>query len=228
MSWRKRFTFRDKRSIKHEVSGQEFRFYPNRMALLTEARDLSGPIAKAINTLFADQSRDNGSNVKRQHEGEFFLEDISTQPLSIEMAEHRMAERNGAIEQILNTLADSRSIILLGRMFMDSLRDDFEYKKDRSPADVEEFLFGEEGADDDYEGLDMPVLIELFQGWMKANATVFGEAGESMVGLVRKKLESLQISESSSETTDPTNGDSSKTPSSPQSEPDSQPSTSTN
>jgi hypothetical protein len=226
MSWRKRFTFRDKRSIKHDVSGQEFRFYPNRMALLTEARDLSGPIAKAINTLFADQSRDNGSAVKRQYEGDFSLEDIKTEPLSIEMAQHRMAERNGAIETILNTLADERSIVLLGRLFMDSLRDDFPYTKDRHAREVEEFLFGEEGQDEEgneYHGLDMPALVELFKGWMKANASVFGASGESMVGLVKKKLEALQISEDNSETTDPTNGEPSKTPTLPQSDTDSEP-----
>jgi len=223
MSWRKRFTFRDKRSIKHAVSGQEFRFYPNRMALLTEARDLSAPIAKAINTLFADQSRDSGSAVKRQFEGDFSLEDIKTEPISIEMAEHRMAERNGAIETILNTLADSRSIILLGRLFMDSLRDDFDYARDRKASEVEEFLFGEDGEDgNEYEGLDMPVLVELFQGWMKANASVFGASGESMVGLVKAKIEGI-VSERASEMTDPTNGAPSKTPTSPQSEPDSEP-----
>jgi len=225
MSWQKQFTFRDKRSIKHQVSGQEFRFYPNRMALLNEARDLSGPIAKAINTLFADQSRDAGSAVKRHHEGDFFMEDIQTEPLSIEMAQHRLAERNEAIETILDTLADERSIRLLGKLFMDSLRDNFPYAKDRSIADVEEFLFGE-GEDDEYQGLDMPTVVELFQGWMKANATVFGEAGEQLVGLVRAKIEGLRA-DSSSEPTSPTNGEPSKTPTSPQSDTDSAPTSST-
>jgi hypothetical protein len=224
MSWHKRFTFRDKRSIKHDVCGREFRFYPNRMALLTEARDLSGPIAKAINTLFVDQSRDASSTVKRQHEGDFFMEDIQTEGLAIDMAKHRLVERNDAIETVLGTLADPRSILLLGKLFMDSLRDDFPYSKDRKAADVEEFLFGDDDGDDaEYQGLDMPMLVELFRGWMKANATVFGEAGESLVGLVRAKIEG--IANSNSETTDPTNGDPSKTPSSPQLVSDSEPTT---
>jgi hypothetical protein len=215
MSWRKRFTFRDKRSIKHTVNGQEFRFYPNRMGLLTEARDLSGPIAKAINTLFADQSRDAGSNVKRQHDGDFFMEDITTQSIDIEMAKHRLRERNEAIETILGTLADSRSMILLGRLFMDSLRDEFEYVRDRPAREVGAFLYGDEdGEESSYEGLDMPQLVELFRGWMKANATVFGEAGESLVGLVKAKIEGL--ADSNSEKTDPTSGEPSKTPTSQQ------------
>lgn len=229
MSWQKRFTFRDKRSIKHEVSGREFRFYPNRMALLTEARDLSQPVARAINTLFVDQSRDASSTVKRQNEGNFYLEDITTDALSVEMAKHRMDERSGAIETIMGTLADSRSLLLLGKLFMDSLREEFPYDKRRSAQEVEEFLFGsdeEVDGEQSYTGLDLPVLVEMFKGWMKANALVFGEAGEQLVGLVKAKIEGL-TTESDSVTTEPTNGEPSKIPSSQPSDMDSAESIST-
>lgn len=226
MSWKKRFTFRDKRYIEHEVGGESFRFYPNRMALLTEARDLSTPVAKAISVLFADESKDNDSAVKRHHEGEFFMEDITTTAISKDMAQYRQAERDKAIEEIMGSLADARSLVLLGRLFMDSLRDEFDYKRDRSAKDVEEFLYGHEGSDEEYQGLDLPVLVEMFGGWMKANAKVFGQAGEKMVGLVKGRLEQLQT-ESDSETTDSTNGNDSKTPSSPPLEQDSELSTST-
>ena len=224
MSWQKRFTFRDKRSIKQTVNGQEFRFYPNRMSLLTEARDLSEPIAKAINTLFADQSRDSGSNVKRTHEGEFFMEDITTEPLDIAVAKHRVDERAAAITTILGTLGDPMSLMPLGKLFMDSLRDDFPYAKERDPALVDEFLYGSDDDDSEYTGLDAPVLIEMLQGWMKANATTFGESGESLVGLVKAKIEGI-VTEQASATTDPTSGEPSKMPSSQPSDTGSQPST---
>lgn len=222
-NWLKKFTFRDKRSIKHQVNGTEFRFYPNRMALLAEARDLSEPIACAINILFADQSRDAASAVKRTNDGDFFQEDIVTEALDIDMAKHRVKERDDAIKTIMGTLADKRSLMLLGKLFMDSLRDDFPYAVERHPQDVDEFLYGTE--DGDYHGLDAPQLMEMVQGWMKANATVFGSAGEQMVGLVRAKIEGLR--DSSLEKTDSTSGSTSKTPSSPQLVQDSQPSIST-
>ncbi len=223
MSWKKRFTFRDKRGTECKVGGKDFIFYPNRLALLTEARDLSGPIAKAINTLFADESRDAGSSVKRTHEGEFFMEDIKTDPLSLDMAKHRVDQRSEAIETIMGTLADKKALNLLGRLFMDSLRDEFPYKLDRSYADVEYFLYGDpDDTEDDYNGLDMPTLVEMFQGWMKGNAKVFGAAGEKMVGMVREKVEGLRKS-SELETTNPTNGEPSKIPTSQQSEQDSEP-----
>lgn len=224
-NWLKKFTFRDKRSITHEVNGTEFKFYPNRMALLAQARDLSEPIASAINVLFADQSRDSGSAVKRTHDGDFFQEDIQTDALEISMAKHRVSERDAAIKTLTGTLADPMSLMLLGKLFMDSLRDDFPYAVDRSPRDVDEFLYGSEEEGSEYHGLDVPQLMELFQGWMKANSKVFGSAGESMVDLVKAKIETLK--ESNSVSTDSTNGSDSKTPSSPQSDRASQPSTST-
>lgn len=224
MSWQKRFTFRDKRYVEHEVPGLgELRFYPNRMALLTEVRDLSAPVAKAISVLFADESRDSGSAVKRTRDGkDFFVEDITTSAVSQEMAKYRQAERERAIDEIASTLSNKRSMMVLGKLWMDSLRDEFPYRMDRSPKEVEEFLYGEE--DGDYSGLDAPSMISLFQGWMKANAKVFGEMGEKMVGLVRERLESeLQLvspSEPGTET-EPTSGDASKSPTSSPSEQDS-------
>lgn len=219
MSWKSRFTFRTKHYIEHDVCGTTMRFYPNRMALLSEVRDLSAPVAKAISVLFADESRDSGTAVKRHREGEFYMEDITTEPISEEMATYRQNERERAIETIFNTLADKRSVIVLGRLLMDSLRDEFPYKSDRDALEVEEFLYGEEGSDSEYRGIDMPTLVALFGGWLKANQKVFGDTGERMVGVVRRRLEDLQPGSDSKtpelETT-PTNGESSSKPSSPQ------------
>jgi len=228
MSRFKRFTFRGKRYIEGEVAGETFRFYPNRMALLEQARDLSQPIAQAISILFADETKDNDSAVKRHHEGEFYMEDITTTAISTEMATYRQKQRSEAITTIMGSLADARSVILLGKLFMDSLREEFPYKKERSAREVEEFLYGEEPSEDGeegesaYEGLDMPVLIQLFSGWMRANSKVFGDLGEKVVGLIKGRLEQLQP-DSNSEMTIPTSGSSFKNPTSPQLVTDSEP-----
>lgn len=232
MSRFKRFTFRGKRYVEHKVADETFRFYPNRMALLEQARDLSQPVAQAISILFADETKDNDSAVKRHHEGEFYMEDITTTAISTEMATYRQSQRDQAITTIMGSLADARSVILLGKLFMDSLRDEFPYKKERSAREVEEFLYGEEPGEDDeegegYEGLDMPVLIQLFSGWMRANSKVFGDLGEKMVGLIRGRLEQQLQTDSNSETKIPTSGSSSKNPTSPPSATDLEPSSST-
>lgn len=229
MGWKDRFTFRDTRYIEAKVADKLLRFYPNRMALLTEARDLSTPVAQAISVLFADQSRDSSSHVKRLKDGGVGggqMEEITTEAVTKEMAQYRQKQREDAIAQILNTVADERSKLLLGKLWMDSLRDEFPYSKSRSTAEVEEFLYGRPGDESGYTGLDLPMMVELFKGWMQANAKVFGSEGEKMVDLVRKKVvEAAGASSSDLAKTGSTNGADSKSPSSPQSAGDSQPST---
>lgn len=216
MGWKERFTFRERRYVEHKVGENTLRFYPNRLGLLTEAKNLSAPAAKAIAALFADESRDTKSNVKRTKDGgEFYIEDITTDALTPEMAQHRQREKDRAIEVLFDSVCDMRNRNLIGLLLMDSLRDEFPYKVDRPIAEVEAFLYGD--GSDTYTGLDIPLLIELVRGWLKGNAQVFGASGESMVGLVKAKLESLRdsrLAKKEPEGMSPTSGEPSKTPSS--------------
>lgn len=193
MGWKQTFSFRDKRHVESEVGGRTLRFYPNRMALLKEARDLSAPVAKAVAVLFQNENQDIATSIKRQTDGDFTVEDVQQDAITEEMARFRAEQRDEAIERIFEAIADRRNQLLLGRLFMDSLRDEFKYDPDRSVVEVEEFLFGD---GDGYEGLDAPILGELFKGWMLANAKVFGEPGERMAGLLKAKLSPSETAES--------------------------------
>ncbi len=220
MGWKEKFTFRDRVVVEHEVCGETFRFSPNRIGMFRELRDLSAPVTEALTVLFADKSRDSGTSVKTVSDGEDFLqEDCATQPLTIEMAKFRADEQTDAISKLVNTIADERNQILIGRLIMDSLRGDFPYARNRSAKDVEEFLFGSDG-DDDWSGIDMAVMVELTIGWIKANAKVFGSSGEGLVATVKARLEAMKIS--NSETDVSTSGKPSSEVSSSQSVPDSQ------
>lgn len=200
MGWKDKFTFRDKRYIEADVAGRTFRFYPNRMALLTEARNLSAPVAKSIATLMASKSSDDrGLKTVRQGDNEFQSEDTTIDAVSLEMATFRAKERDDAIGALFDTAGDVRTQLLLGMLIMDSLRDEFPYATDRPTADVEEFLFGSGNSDDEYTGLDAPAMVDLFKGWMQANAKVFGSSGEKMVGALKSKAADL-VTEHLSET----------------------------
>lgn len=237
-TWKKLLTFRGKRHVEHEVGGQELNFYPNKMALLEQARDLSGPVAKAINTLMTDTSRDSKSMVKRlsgtdpdgaidADEPEILeMQEITTDAISTQMAEFRLNQRNEAIETLLTTIADQRNRILLGAMFMDSLRDLFPYHQNRPTSEIEEFLYGD---GEEYEGLDIPQLCDMLVGWMKANSKTFGSMGEKVVEFMQKRMGDLAPSEDRSEEGDvkTTSGETSKTPTLLQSDGDSEPTSST-
>lgn len=219
MGWKDKFTFRDRLVVEHKVGDETFRFSPNRIGLFRELRDLSAPVTEALTILFADKSRDSGSSVKSVNDGkDFFQEDCSTEPITVEMAKFRSTEQCEAIEKLVNTIADERNQILIGRLLMDSLRGDFPYARSRSTKDVEEFLYGTED-DDDWTGLDMPTMVELVIGWIKANAKVFGSSGEGLVGAFKAKMEALKISHL--ETDLSTSGKPSSEVSSSPSEPDS-------
>jgi len=219
-SWKDRFTYSSKSAVEHEVNGHKLRFYPNRIGLLTELAEISKPIAHALGTLFGDGRGDSTSisetftdkpkkDLKTGFEqAESKVDKITVQAVSPEVAEHRRKERNDAIDELLDGMTNARNRILIGKLLMDSLRDEFPYKKDRAAAEVEEFL---DGDGENYEGLDTPMIVQMIVGWLKANAKVFGSAGEKMVDLVKGRLGALQSPSPSAGKTSSTDGSSSKT-----------------
>ena len=229
-TWKDRFAYNSKSAVEHEVNGNKLRFYPNRIGLLTELAEISKPIAHALATLFGDARGDATSVSERYSDkprkdlksgvetAESTVDKITVEAVSPEVADHRRKERDAAIDELLDGLTNERNRLLFGRLLMDSLRDEFPYKKDRPAPEVEEFLFGD---GEQYQGLDAPQLVALVTGWLKANAKVFGSAGERVAGLVKGKLEALQAPSISGERTNPAGGYSSKTPSSEPSDSDS-------
>lgn len=224
-TWKSRFTYSSKNAVEHEVNGNTLRFYPNRIGLLTELAEISKPIAHAMATLMGENqdrasvSKNQKQNPKRAKDGtesaEFSSDEIVIQAVSVELADHRRKERDGAIDELLDGLTNKRNRLMLGALLMDSLREEFEFKKERPPAEIEEFLFGD---GEEYQGIDMPILVEMVKGWLKANSKVFGAMGEQMGARVKAMLGALQNPSTSEGMTSPTDGSSSKTPSSPESD----------
>lgn len=215
MGWKDRFTFRERHFVTHEVGGIKFNFYPNRIALLHELAEVSKPIATALGALFADQSRDTASAEKVMLQGDTTIKETTLQSISPELAAHRAKERDDALKALLDAVSDPRNRLLIGKLLMDSLRDEFPFARDRHPGDVEEFLYGD---GKDYAGLDTPALSGMVQGWIKANAKVFGPAGEMVAAQLKGQLGGIvaPLSASPSENPEQPSGSSSKTPSSPQ------------
>jgi hypothetical protein len=206
-NWKQRFSVFNRHSVEHEVGGQTFVFYPNSVGLLAEVRDLSAPVAKALASLMADKSGDISSQVRKEREGGYEVEVITTNAVAPEITTMRLDRDAKSIQELIETVCDPKSRMVIGKLLMDSLRAEFEYKKNRSAGEVEEFLYGD---GKEYEGIPIPELVQMIGGWMKANAKVFGETGERMVAVLRGRLSPL----SGEGTT--TSGQNSSEPSSPQ------------
>jgi hypothetical protein len=213
MGWKDRLTFRERHFVEHDVCGTRLRFYPNRIGLLHELAEVSKPVAAALAALFADKSGDATSTDKTMVQGDTTVRECSLQGVAPEVIRLRADERERAVAALLSAVSDARNRLLLGRLLMDSLRDEFPYAVDRPPAEVEEFLYGSA----DFPGLDVPAVASMVGGWIKANAQVFGDAGKQVAALVESRLGGLvppRPNDSPSESPSPSDGSSSKTPSS--------------
>lgn len=211
MSYKDRFAFTDNHGVEHPVNGTKMVFYPNRYAVLQSMAELSKPIALSLMTLLMDSGRENAAVTENIEDGTMKVQKITVEAMSVEMITTKSKERERAVEQIIEALSSPKHRILLGRCLMDSLRDEFDYSKDRPAKEVEEFFLGDNNG---YDGIDVPVFAELLTGWVKANSKVFGDKGEKLAGLVRTRLSVLRKDSPSEPTTQPANGSNSETASS--------------
>jgi hypothetical protein len=230
-NWKARFTYKSKVFVEKTIDDKTFRFYPNRIALLEELADVSKPIGHAVATLFGKGGDASNSThetfrdkVRKDVKSGIETADSAVDKITVsaptpEVSEYHRKARDQAIDELIGAFTDKRNRILFGKLLMDSLREEFEFSKERDPAEVEEFLFGD--GTEAWQGLDLPMTVQLCTGWLAANAKVFGDVGEKVIALVRGRLE-LPLSPSPSEETPSTvDGSSSKTPSSQPSEVDS-------
>jgi len=213
MGFKDRFGFKQRHFVERIIGETTFRFYPNRVGLLPDLAEISRPLAKALSSLFVDRSRDTSVVEKVMTQDKTRVVESTVQAVSPETMSARAKERADAMDELVDAVRDERNRIILGRLLMDSLRDEFPYSPQRSAEDVLAFL---EPDGRDYQGVDMPLLIELAKGWIAANQKVFGAAGEDVVAAARERLGDLNRSRSTIPT--PAPGPDSRSASSPASE----------
>ena len=122
MAWKDRLdSYQESTAVAHEIEGMgELRFYPNRIAQLQQLRQLSGQVAEAVASLVADQRNDADAVTKTTNDGDFSQQETTISAVSTDVLIFRAEQQKEAIKQLLD-LADQRSQMLLGEMFMDSL-----------------------------------------------------------------------------------------------------------
>lgn len=217
MSWKEKVEgYQAKKFIEHEIpDAGTIRFYPNRIGSLAHLRELQDEIATVIGHFFTNTENDCGSAVKRYKEGAATVEETCIVPATPDVLEFRAKERRQAIGKLFDLL-DSRNLLYFGQLLMDSMREEFPYKRDRDPQEIEEFLYGKDGK----SAVDFELFFHLVVGWLRGNARQFGDAGKKLVALLQNQVQNL-LKESTQEQGEETSGSNSKTPSSPQSDGDS-------
>jgi hypothetical protein len=177
MSKFRRF-FVSSKPVEQDVCGTSINFYPNRIISLGNVEALSGDVLKAVKVLFEKQ--DGRTSIVERHDDAdgFSSEKIvstSAEPAVIKARDERT---NQALQTIVQAVCSRKSQVALGTLLMDSMRDEFPYKRQRSMAEIEEFLYGDEGGE--YPGLEVPQIVDMLKGWLSANAQQFGDVGKRM------------------------------------------------
>lgn len=147
-----------------EVNGTELKFYPISVNVMFKLRRIAAPLAKAISTLFQPDDKDL-TVIERtfSDDGEGGKgKELIQEAISPQLAKLRQESRASAITDLIEAVTDERNALVIGRVIVDSLRDDFPRKM--KDSDVQDFV----------SKLEAPRLVELLKGVMAANGKVLG------------------------------------------------------
>lgn len=159
------------------VNGELLKFYPLSLNAVHKLKSIGKPVAKALSMVFVDTKADVGKNIKEVTNpvDRITMTETTIDPISPDLAKLREAQRSQGIEEIMSALTDPATMRDVVHVIMDSLRDDF---PTRSETEVADFI----------SKTDVPTVVELLQGVVKANAGVFSPLVERLTEQMRKTI----------------------------------------
>lgn len=177
-NWKDKLNLFSRKSTARTIGGQEWNFYPVSVSAMFQMRSTILPVVEAFSVLFAR----NNSDVKQQIEeiksvSEGTITRTEIDGIELTLAQFRAKQRREALEKAVNAILDETSKLAVGRLLVDSLRDDFPARP-VPEAEVKGFV----------ESLDMAQLVEFLMGFAAANAEVFGPLGRGAVQAAQSKL----------------------------------------
>lgn len=168
----------------HKVNECDLVFYPVSISTAFNLKRIAKPLASAFAVLFSDNSGDRGhtSMTSKGDDGED-IEQITVNPMSVELANLRAAQKEKAILDFIEAFTEKASTDVIIRVIMDSLRDEFQRKQEQ--ADVDEFK----------ENLDTDTTMQLLHGVAKANKGVFGPFVGKVEALIQTATAKATVSQ---------------------------------
>jgi hypothetical protein len=164
--------------VEHEVNDETLNFYPVSISTAFQIKEVLKPLARSLSLAMINTDGDRGYTDTRSEDG--FVQTI-VNPVSPEMAELRSKQKESAILDAIEALTERRSVTAIGRLIMDSLRDEFHGKK-QEQKDVDLFM----------DSVDTTTLIQLLTGVAKANKRLFGPFGERIGEMIKVTMGSLE------------------------------------
>ncbi len=143
----------------YTVAGKALMFYPVSVKTAFKLKGVAKPIASALTKLFQKDGPLKQTTVLDTVEGN----QTDIQPLSIEAAKFIQESHSSAAQEIFDTLTNEKTLLVIGELIMDSLRDDYKRHPAPTEAQIQEFV----------DSLDLEVIAQMAIGVVKANTKLF-------------------------------------------------------
>lgn len=175
-------SFRSKKGYAHPVEVDEgdirnLKFFPISPLRLTGLRDAFGTVLKSLGGLVKDDNQLSDNRVTRKTEGEFI--EIVTEPTAVDTLRFRQKQREDGLEGMMNVLLHKENMVGVALVIMDSLREEFtrEGNEDEASDKTRATAF--------LSDTDLPVIVQMIHGVIKANKKVFAPLGQKLAAAAK-------------------------------------------
>lgn len=172
-------------SVKVEIDDQEVEMYPSRVCMAPELRTLFSDLGPDLSIIFDDRTSDTGTSNEYLQDESVEGQIINTKKVQtaaeLDILKYRSESRASAIRRLAENVLEDRCKLAVGRILMDSMRDEFQVAVGRKKTEVEEFI--------NHDHMTIDRLVLLLVGWTKANAAKMGSLGKKMVSALETQVE---------------------------------------
>lgn len=162
-------SFLTPQSIEAQVGGETLKFFPISAPLLFTLQGFAKPFAQSLTALFTGVGHTRNHIERVKGDGDNYEKETIDSSSDPKLAELRLASRTKAIGDLCLALTDPSNKEILGKIIMDSLREQFTVRPIQAQA-AKEFM----------DQVDVVALKQLLMGVGEANKAVLGPLGHRL------------------------------------------------
>lgn len=177
-NWKDKINLFSRQATTRTIGGQEWRFHPVSVSTMFQMRQTVIPIVDALSVLFARNNTDVKQSIEAiRSVSEGTIERTDIEGIDVTLAQFRAKQKREALEKAVNCILAEESKLAIGKMLVDSLRDDFPTRP-TPETEIKAFV----------DALDLAAFVEMLMGFCAANAEVFGPLGRKAVEAAQQKV----------------------------------------
>jgi|TARA_Y100000296_G_scaffold86150_1_gene124886 hypothetical protein len=176
--------------IEQSGYGKTYKYYPASTKVLLKLKPLSKVIGKVITVLTDKGQNESGSTTRRwesKDEEATSGEEVQINPVSESMAAFRLAQKEKAIDKLIDILLAQESQHIIGYMLITSLREEFADLSDPTP-DICVSLITD-------PNMSVDLLKFHLTGILEANKKVLGPLAERVSFNLNSKMQEEKVQE---------------------------------